>query len=342
MRVTDDPWQVREVDFPLEGTAGEKLRFLVSYAVLAPSSYNTQPWLFRIRGDALDVIADRRRALPVADPQDRELTISCGAALEFLCVALRYFGYAPEVTAFPDAGSRDVLARVRTGPRVATDSVARDRFQAMAVRRTARVPFHPDPIDGVLVERLRAAASLHGVGCNLVSNPRQRRAFASLVAKGDRAQFKDRRFRRELALWTHARRGPLHDGLPVSGGGMPEVLSPMESFVARDMDRGDQAATRDAEVVAHSPVLGLLHSEVDTVAAWLRVGRALGTMLLTATTCAIRSSFFNQPIQVEELRPEVANAAGVDGFPQVLLRFGYGPLVERTVRRPVHDVLVGG
>jgi hypothetical protein len=30
---------------------------------------------------AIDVLADRTRALPVNDPEDRELTISCGCAV---------------------------------------------------------------------------------------------------------------------------------------------------------------------------------------------------------------------------------------------------------------------
>jgi hypothetical protein len=37
--------------------------------------------------------ADRTRALPVVDPEDRELTISCGAALSHLLLAIRHFGY---------------------------------------------------------------------------------------------------------------------------------------------------------------------------------------------------------------------------------------------------------
>ena len=51
----------------------------VEAAVLAPSSHNTQPWRFRLRGGGIDPRADRTRALPVNDPGDRELTIIwCG------------------------------------------------------------------------------------------------------------------------------------------------------------------------------------------------------------------------------------------------------------------------
>ncbi len=340
MWVGEDPWLVRESDFPADGKPADKFRFLVSYAVLAPSSYNTQPWLFRLRGDALELIADRGRGLPVVDPNDRELTISCGAALEFLCAASRYFGHEPEVAAFPEAGARDVLARVRFGRRAPPGRDARSRFRAMALRRTTRVPFLRDPIDGVLLERLRAAASMHRVGCNLIASERQRHALAALVARGDRAQSGDRRFRRELALWTRARRALSSDGLAAVGRAMADVATPGEASALRRSERGERAASHAEQIVQGAPVLALLHTEADTAAAWLRAGRAVASMLLSATSAAIRSSFLNQPIEVDALRPELARAAGVEGYPQLLLRFGYGPLVERTVRRPVDDVLL--
>jgi len=54
-------------------------RALLDAAILAPSSHNTQPWRFAVRERTIDLYADRTRALPVNDPDDRELTISrCG------------------------------------------------------------------------------------------------------------------------------------------------------------------------------------------------------------------------------------------------------------------------
>jgi len=59
----------------------ERARLLIGRAVRAPSSHNTQPWYFRLSAPAIDLCADRTRALPVSDPDDREMLISCGAAL---------------------------------------------------------------------------------------------------------------------------------------------------------------------------------------------------------------------------------------------------------------------
>jgi hypothetical protein len=42
-----------------------------------------------VTGDGVELFADRTRALSVVDPDDRELTMSCGAALSQLRLAIR-------------------------------------------------------------------------------------------------------------------------------------------------------------------------------------------------------------------------------------------------------------
>src|SRR4051794_6987097 len=47
----DQEWTAGE--FPTGRTPTDKLRYLVRYAVLAPSRYNTQPWRFALQGPAV-------------------------------------------------------------------------------------------------------------------------------------------------------------------------------------------------------------------------------------------------------------------------------------------------
>lgn len=42
--------------------AASEMQTLVQAASLAPFSHNTQPWLFRLNGSVVDVLADRTRA----------------------------------------------------------------------------------------------------------------------------------------------------------------------------------------------------------------------------------------------------------------------------------------
>ena len=61
-------------------------------------------------------------------------------------------------------------------------------------------------------------------------------------------------------------------------------------------------------------------------------------MLLRAAQDGVSASFLNQPVEVAELRASVARLAGVR-VPQLVLRLGYGPITEPTLRRPLSDVV---
>src|SRR6516165_7403562 len=154
-----DPWSVRAADFPHAGSSIDKMRFLLNYAVLAPSSHNTQPWLFRLHGGGVDVIADRTRALPVVDPHDRELTISCGAAIGMLRIALRGFGYESAAELLPNADEPDLLATVELGTRRGATVTEVNLRDAILRRRTARVRFeHMRPSQQVIAMLQETAA----------------------------------------------------------------------------------------------------------------------------------------------------------------------------------------
>src|SRR4051812_22542206 len=117
-----DPRAIPEHAFPRDGAPAVQWQFLLHYAVLAPSIYNTQPWHFQIHDEVLDLYLDPARTLPIVDPQQCQAVISCGAVLANLQIALRHFGYGGQVALLPDPTQPDLLARVQMGPlRLATE-----------------------------------------------------------------------------------------------------------------------------------------------------------------------------------------------------------------------------
>ncbi|HEY7686671.1 MAG TPA: hypothetical protein VH833_11245 [Gemmatimonadales bacterium] len=329
-------------EFPITGTASEKLRAAVKYAVRAPSSHNSQPWLFRMGADdALELRADRARGLPVVDPDDRELVISCGAALFQLCVALRHFGCASRVERLPDAADPDLLARIRLSG--AWERTAEDEglFQAIAARRTNRLPFESRSLPEQLGPALEAAAQAEGAWLHLFRTKQARLAVADLVAEADRLQMADKRFRRELAAWLRPNWSDRGDGMPGFALGHGDVMSAAGPLVVRTFDVGRGQAARDRELAVGSPMLMLLGTARDTSTDWLAAGQGLARVLLRAQVDGVSASFLNQPVEVGDLRLRLLNLAGRAGFPQILLRFGYGREIPATPRRAPGDVFRG-
>ncbi|MDX2132795.1 MAG: nitroreductase family protein [Planctomycetota bacterium] len=335
----DSPWFTDPVRFPRTGPRGEQLRFCVAYATLAPSSHNSQPWKFRVDDDAVFVYADRTRALPVADPNDRELTISVGCAVECLSIALHRFGVEHTVE-LPHADERDLLAVVRTGAEREATSDARRLFDAMLRRRTTRTPFEDTPVPEMALKEMVALAAARHATFFPITDASTRFRVAKLVHEADVVQFGNRSFRRELAMWLHHNRSHALDGIPGYAQGMDEMTSLVAPLVVRTFDLGENRGARDEDLLLHSPLLACLGTARDTPADWVNAGRALAAVLVRAAGAGVTASYLNQPIEVAELRGHFKHMVPEAGWPQILLRMGFGPKLSHTPRRPAKDVLI--
>jgi hypothetical protein len=334
-------WSFSELDYLDAATTRDQLRFFLRYAILAPSSHNTQPWLFWLLPDAVELYADRTRALAVVDPEDRELIISCGAALYNLRLAFRYFGYQEEVELFPDPECPDLLARVNiAGSHIAT--VAEQQlFSAIQKRHTNRHAFDGRSLPEAVLARLQAAVPANSISLDLITDETLRHQLAHLIAEGDRLQMSNPHFRRELAAWIHSRRS--QDGMPGYAQGMSELLdfaTPLITHLLRTFDVGAGQAARDQSLVEGSPVLALLRTANDRPTDWLETGQLLQRVVLQACVDGVSASFFNQPIEVPSLRHRLCETLNVTGYPQILVRLGYGPAGKPTPRRSLSEVVI--
>jgi hypothetical protein len=321
-------------------TPAETLRFALRYAVLAPSSHNTQPWRFIVDGETVTLNADRLRALPVADPYDRELIISCGAALFNLRVALSRFGLAYAITLFPSRADPDTLATLKLVRGGHVDTGLTALFDAITARVTTRLPFSNEPIAPEIRERLIEAVQAEGAELACVHTHEARMRLAEWIAEADRRQFDDPRFRRELAGWIHSSRRD--DGMPAYAGGISTLLdfaSPLVSLAIRTFDIGGGVAAAHQALATGSPLIACIATGFDDAPAWLSAGQALERLLLTAVTQGLTASYLNQPIELETMRERLRATINIDGAPQLLLRLGRGPRIGHAPRRALTDVV---
>lgn len=333
-------WDIDAADFPEQGLTLDKLRFLLRYAILAPSSHNSQPWVFTIRENQIELYADRSRSLHCTDPEDRQMLISCGCALHHLLVAAMHFSIRLGYEVLPDPEDPDLLARVGICGSCFPADDNEGLFEAIPQRRTNRQLFRDESLPHGLMHKLKAAAENAGAWLRFAETRDQREVIADLVADGDRLQWANKRFRLELAAWTHPSSAPASDGIPGYAMGSGDLLSVAGPMVIRTFDLGDGQAAKDRDIARYSPGLAALGTAGDEPGDWLAAGQALSHVLLLARQHNVYASFLNQPIENAALRPRLAAALAVAGQPQVLLRLGYGPHVSPTPRRTVDEVTV--
>jgi hypothetical protein len=326
------PWLIDETDFYEIENAREQKEFLLRYAVLAPSGHNTQPWTFRILDDSVEVRPDYTRRLPIADPSDRELMISIGAAITNFRVAAAHFGF--ESTVLYEEDGAVIALRETCDP----DEQLRQLFPAITQRHTNRTEFDRRGIDPETLDRI--CSSVDESELTRFVTPTERSRTAELVEEADRRLLADDKWRTELAEWVHPNEGDHPDGMTGDAFGIPGPLSAFAPWLVRNFDLGDARGKQDRMLAENAAGLIAVTSDDDRTAL-IRAGETLERLLLLLTSLGVQYAFLNQPVQVPDLRRELWRIIRTPRPPQLLLRIGYAPKVKLAMpRRPVTAVTV--
>ena len=323
--------------------ASTDLRELVRLAPLAPSGHNTQPWKFRLEAGRIQLYPDLTRRVPVVDPDNRELWISLGSALENLLLAAAHFGYQAETT-YHLAGTPDdhiAVALHKTGPAPAGRSAP---FEAIPLRQSTRSAYDGQPVPGTELRQLEAAATGAGVTPLLFTDAAAMQPLLEYVVAGNEQQLSNDEFKQELVRWIRFNdREALasRDGLLSRGSGNPSLPRWVASFFIGGSLKPAAQSKKDEEHIRSSAGLLLFASTENNPAAWLEIGRASERFALLATTLNLKCAYLNQPCEVPAVRAQVQSQLSLHGaFPQLLMRFGHGPAMPRSLRRPVSEVLL--
>jgi nitroreductase len=318
-----------------EVVPGAVLNECLQAATLAPSIHNTQPWLFKLRDGAVDVLADRRRQLGALDPNGRAMHVSIGAALLNLQVALRARGWASRLLVLPDPAQHDLCATVEIGRQVPVSSLVRALNRAIQRRHSNRRPFAPVPVPDADLSALVAAAMAEDASL-LVPDPVSRHDLLNVIRAADRDQRSDNRYRTELAVWTSPIRGQADGVPPEAYGPRPEPAKlPLRDFGL--IHGGHRGGAR----FEPTPTIAVLYSRGDERYDWLRAGMALQRVLLTATARGLATTLMTQAIEIPVLRAHLA-APHEPRVAQAVLRLGYARPVAGSPRRTVSALVVGG
>jgi hypothetical protein len=333
-----EAWNVREEDFPYKGILFDKLKFLLNYAVLAPSGPNTQPWKFSIKDNVVSLIADHARSLPSIDPSDRTLYISHGCLLTNILMAAEHFGFGYGVKCLPDGPSGDRTATVQF-TNEATKPRFPDLFPEIVKRHTNRKKYENRAIDGESLLRLKDCANKEGYKLDIITDGEGKKEMSDLLARAQKIQLGNKAFRKELASWVRPNNSEAKDGLPGYSFGYSDFESFFGSFIFGAFDMSSSRARIETAYMNDSPAVAVLSTERDDKMTWIKTGVLFETLFLTATNLGVSFDLFSQPTAISELRQEMARILNAK-YHQILIRMGYAKDARHTPRRPVEEVLI--
>lgn len=326
-------------DVSLQGDAA-RLKALIRYATLAPSGHNTQCWRFRVGERAIRIIPDLSRRTPVVDPDDHHLYVSLGCAAENLSLAARAFGLSGEVDFKPEGDGEVVIT---LDPCEAGRSPL---FDAIVSRQCTRSDYDATPLASEELGLLDAAGTGNGVRVVLLTERDAIERVLGYVIRANTRQLENPAFRKELEAWIRFSDGEAiatGDGLSARATGNPPAPRWLGKYLMRAMLRAKPENDKIARQIRSSAGIAVFVSEVNDRAHWVEAGRCYQKFALQATALGIRNAFINQPVEEASIRPEFARAMALGGGrPDLVVRFGRGKEMPKSLRRPVESVIIHG
>ena len=163
------------------------------------------------------------------------------------------------------------------------------------------------------------------------------------IVAGSNAQVRDPAFVEELKAWIRFGKSQAvksGDGLYSGSSGNPSLPTWLGRPLMGLFFTGEAEQEKYTRQVRNSSGIAVFVSDANDRAHWVEVGRCYERFALQATALGIRNAFLNQPVEVSTLRPQFAAWLGVgSGRPDLVVRFGRGPKLPSSLRRPVEAVL---
>lgn len=284
---------------------------------------------------SLHLYSDPDLHLPSADPDRRDLMLSCGASLNHCVIALAALGWQPKVQRFPNPSERHHLAAIelsRRGPAELDIALA----AAIPRRRTDRRIYSSWPVPPGDIALMGSRAARAGVKLLRVEDVT---GLKDVVKQAVRTHSDDDEYLRELTVWS-GRHGSLA-GVPARNTPAPD---PAADLPGRVFAGAALAQPKDAPPADDNAVVLALGTRDDDELARVRAGEATSLVLLTATALGLSSCPITEPLEIEQTREGVrANVFDFDEFPQMLLRVGWASAnadpLPSTPRRALSDVV---
>jgi nitroreductase len=334
-RAADGIWR------PFRAAAGDRAaerKELIRYATLAPSSHNTQCWRFEIKRDRIVIRPDLARRCPVVDPDDHHLFVSLGCAAENIVQAASAQGYHGDVHVDAADGNAVVVVLEPAPPRASA------LFDAIPFRQNTRTPYDATPVAIADMRALERAGTGTGVRIEMLTTPARRSALQAFVVEGNTAEDSNPAFVAELRRWIRFNDADAiasGDGLLSRLTGNPALPGWLGGALLGLFLSPKSDGKHYASLLQHSAAIAIFISERDDVQHWVQAGRAYQHFALQATALGIRMSMLNQAVEVAPVRARFAAAFGfAGGRPDLIVRFGHGPPIARSLRRPLGAVLV--
>ena len=317
------PWDIDVSAFPRDGKIEGRLKFLLGFAVLAPSGHNSQPWSFSIEADTISIWVNNERALIESDPTRRQLLIGMGCALENLLIAADYYGFKPTVHYFPDSNNRDFIAKVVFEKSNHQKDDSRHLIFSIPRRRTNRNKYQEKLPAHDFLKKIEETAK-ENLKAFVVTDEIKKQALAELALLSQIEAMDSDSFREELSHYIKSSFTKHKTGMPGFTLGIPAPVSLIASRLIKKVNLSRQTRKKDERLLKeYTPAFVVVSAPSDYDVDRIKAGQLFERIWLMAEQEGLSCAPLAGPVQTGDYYKHVQSIIGTNDRPLVFFRLGY-------------------
>ncbi len=309
-------WEINEKDFPTKGTIEDKIRFLIGYGILAPSTHNTQPWSFEILKNQLIIKPNEAKKLRIGDPDSLGLFISIGACIENIQQASSRFG----LNAQADLEKNSFIIKFNPGIKSKNSKV----LENIKNRHSHKLPHDSHPISKSIILKLEKLSDKN-TKVHIFTSKKEFNKLANLHLNSAKVIANNHDFAFELVDWLRTNKTREYDGMP----GFVVGNSQLKSFIGKILLKKKpellgKMAEKDKDLINSSSAIvvfsvALINPKIPNM---ITAGQLIERFWLKATELGLVVHPLFASIQHKPATNEISNIIG-GKTPVFFMRMGY-------------------
>jgi len=309
-----------------------KIKFLLQFATLAPSTHNSQPWLFKVNDNSCEIYLDRSKQLPEADKKGRDMYISLGCCIENLLIAARSYGTSPSLELVL---KNDFIAVVKFDNLNKKIEIKQKKLlEAIKKRVNLRGFYKKEAIPSELINKLKSySVNYPLVEFHPIVDEQKRIKIVDLTAKGLRLAYQNRHFRNEMSLWFNSNDSSRKEGIPGYSINLPLIISKIFPIVIKHFNVGKIVSLLNKKSMRTSSLISVFTTKNNTKKEWIEVGMMAERLMLELRTTDIYSAVYVASIEMGQLSEELKQILETKDHVQFLFCSGYADKPNQYVPR---------
>lgn len=316
-------WDIKIENFPKEGDVYSQIKFILQFAILAPSSHNSQPWRFNINDSKIEIFLDENRKLPFGDRHNRQAYISLGCAIENIIIATNYFNLESQCELIDSPDSLDKVAIIEIKQKLSKEkSEFNNLIFSILKRRTNRGEYLKRLPPGDLLKKINSFSN-NFIKIFIISDQNRINNITEVVLKSSTTAMADKNFRVELSKYIKNNLTNSYIGIPAFGMNIPTPISFLVPRMIKYLNMNKISYKNDEKLLKNkTPVMVIIAANGDNKKIWIQVGRIYEKIALEATKIDLSTSIWGAPIESGNLE-NLQKILSTNLRPQVFFRLGY-------------------